>query len=204
VAENAARFLTRFDDVRAVICDAVQRRACTVADLVAELQAGPSAGSALLREALAEVGDGIRSVSEADFRILIVRSGLPKPVFNAQLFDANGTFIAMVDVWWQDSGVAAEVDSRAYHLSAEDQDRTTERHDRLIAHGILPLHFPPKRLRTDRLASSVRSAGRSRKDGSGRRFRSRDSRRPVSRSLSPQHDASSAARASGRVGERNS
>jgi hypothetical protein len=46
-------------------------------------------------------------------------------VFNAQLFDANGTFIAMVDAWWQGSGVAAEVDSRAYHLSAEDQDRTT-------------------------------------------------------------------------------
>jgi very-short-patch-repair endonuclease len=70
-------------------------------------------------------------------------------VFNAQLFDANGTFIAMVDAWWQDSGVAAEVDSRAYHLSAEDQDRTTERHDRLVSHGILTLHFPPKRLRTD-------------------------------------------------------
>ena len=96
-----------------------------MADLAAELQAGPSAGSALLREALAEVGDGVRSVSEADFRVLIVRSSLPKPVFNARLFDANGTFIAMVDAWWQDSGVAAEVDSRAYHLSAEDQDRTT-------------------------------------------------------------------------------
>jgi hypothetical protein len=146
---DAARFLTRFDDVRAVVCDAVQRRACTVADLVAELRAGPSAGSALLREALAEVGDGVRSVSEADFRILIVRSDLPRPVFNAQLFDADGTFIAMVDAWWQDSGVAAEVDSRAYHLSAEDQDRTTERHDRLVAHGILTLHFPPKRLTTD-------------------------------------------------------
>jgi very-short-patch-repair endonuclease len=70
-------------------------------------------------------------------------------MFNAQLFDADGTFIAMVDAWWQDSGVAAEIDSRAYHLSAEDQDRTTERHDRLVAHGILPLHFPRKRLRTD-------------------------------------------------------
>ena len=76
-----------------------------MADLVAELRAGPSAGSALLREALAEVGDGVRSVSEADFRILIVRSDLPRPVFNAQLFDADGTFIAMVDAWWQDSGV---------------------------------------------------------------------------------------------------
>ena len=85
----------------------------------------------MLREALAEVGDGVRSVAEADFRVLILRSSLPKPVFNARLFDADGTFIAMVDAWWQDAGVAAEVDSRAYHLAAADQDRTTERHDKL-------------------------------------------------------------------------
>ncbi len=74
-----------------------------------------------------EVGDGVRSVAEGDLRVLILGSDLPKPMFNARLFDANGVFIATVDDWWQDAGVAGEVDSRAYHLSAEDQDRTTER-----------------------------------------------------------------------------
>ncbi|MGH3187460.1 MAG: hypothetical protein ACRDPY_47890 [Streptosporangiaceae bacterium] len=146
---DAARLMTRFDDVRAVVCEAVQRRACTVSELTGELRAGPMPGSALLREALAEVGDGVRSVAEGDCRILILRSGLPTPVFNARLFDADGVFIAMVDAWWAAAGVAAEVDSRAYHLSAEDQDRTAERHDRLTAHGILPLHFSPKRIKTD-------------------------------------------------------
>lgn len=146
---DAARSMTRFDDVRAVVCEAVQRRACTVPELIAELAAGPKAGSALLREALAEVGAGVRSVAEADFRTLILRSGLPKPIFNARLFDADGRFIATVDAWWPAAGVAAEVDSRAYHLSAADQDRTTNRHDKLIAHGIFPLHFTPKRIRTD-------------------------------------------------------
>jgi hypothetical protein len=146
---DAARFLKRFDEVRAVVCEAVQRRACTVAELIAELAAGPSAGSALLREALAEVGDGVRSVAEADFRDLILSSGLPRPIFNAQLFDADGTFIATVDAWWQEAGVAVEIDSHAYHLAAADQDRTTNRHDELLAHGILPLHFPPKRIKTD-------------------------------------------------------
>ena len=90
-----------------------------------------------------------RSVAEADFRDLILRSGLPRPVFNAMLFDADGTFIATVDAWWQEAGVVAEIDSRAYHLAAEDQDRTTDRHDKLIAHGIFPLHFRPKRIKTD-------------------------------------------------------
>jgi hypothetical protein len=146
---DAARSLTRFDDVRRVVCEAVQRRACTVAELTDELEAGPVPGSAMLREALAEIGDGVRSVAEADFRLLILGSSLPRPMFNAQLFDAEGIFIATVDAWWQQAGVAAEVDSRAYHLSADDQDRTTGRHDRLAAHGILPLHFPPKRIKTD-------------------------------------------------------
>jgi very-short-patch-repair endonuclease len=45
--------------------------------------------------------------------------------------------------------VAAEVDSHAYHLAAEDQDRTTDRHDRLVAKGILLLHFAPRRIKAD-------------------------------------------------------
>ena len=81
-------------------------------------------------------------------------------MFNARLFDANGVFIATVDDWWPEAGVAGEVDSYAYHLSAADQDRTTERHDRLVAHGILPLHFPPRRIKTDPagVISDLRSA----------------------------------------------
>jgi hypothetical protein len=157
---DAARGLNRFDDVRQVVCDAVQRRACTVGELAEEFRAGPAAGSTLFREALAEIGDGVRSVAEADARLLILRSDLPRPMFNARLYDENGDFIAMVDAWWPEAGVAAEIDSHAYHLTAGDQDRTTERHDRLIAHGILALHFPPKRLKTDGpgVISDLRSA----------------------------------------------
>jgi hypothetical protein len=65
------------------------------------------------------------------------------------LVSPRGVFIATVDDWWPEAGVAGEVDSRAYHLSAADQDRTTERHDPLIAHGIFPLHFSPRRIKTD-------------------------------------------------------
>ena len=160
VLQAQHQVVTRFDDVRHVVCEAVQRRACTVAELIEELEAGAPRSSALFREALAEVGDGVRSVAEADFRILIQRSGLPRPVFNARLFDADGIFIATVDAWWPEAGVAAEIDSRAYHLAAADQDRTTERHDRLTAHGILTLHFPPRRVKTDApgIVSELRSA----------------------------------------------
>jgi hypothetical protein len=56
--------------------------------------------------------------------------------------------------------VAAEIDSRAYHLAAADQDRTTDRHDKLAAHGILPLHFAPSRVKTDAsgIVSELQSA----------------------------------------------
>jgi hypothetical protein len=164
---DAARSLTRFDDVRHIVCAAVQQRACTVAELTEELKAGPARGATLFRDALAEIGDGVRSVAEGDLRALILSSDLPRPMFNARLFDANGVFIAAVDDWWPEAGVGSEVDSRAYHLSAEDQDRTTDRHDRLIAHGILLLHFSPKRIKTDPagVISEIRAAiekGRSR------------------------------------------
>jgi len=146
---DAARSMSRFDDVRAIVCEAVQRRACTLDDLAAELAAGAAVQSALLRAALAEVADGVRSVAEADFRVLILSSDLPSPVFNAQLTGADGTLIAVTDAWWQEAGVAAEIDSRAYHLAAADQDRTTDRHDELTAHGILALHFAPRRVKDD-------------------------------------------------------
>ena len=157
---DAVRSLNRFDDVRQVVCDAVQRRVCTVGELTEEFRAGPTTGSTLFREALAEIDDGVRSVAEAEGRRLILGSDLPRPMFNARLYDADGTFIAMVDAWWEEAGVAAEIDSRAYHLAAADQDRTTERHDKLSAHGVLVLHFPPTRLKTDPsgVISELRSA----------------------------------------------
>jgi hypothetical protein len=146
---DAARQLDSLGDVRAVVYEAVQRRACTVGQLIAELNEGASRGSSLIRVVLTEATDGVRSGAEADFRLLLMRGRVPGPMFNAKLYTADGTFIAMVDAWWDDAGVAAEVDSRAYHMSAAAQDRDRDRHDKLIAHGVFPLHFSPRRIRDE-------------------------------------------------------
>ena len=79
---DTVRGMTSLRDVRAVVADAVQRSRCQVQDLAAELSGGPNVGSALFREALADVADGIRSAAEADLKDLLVRSGLPMPLFN--------------------------------------------------------------------------------------------------------------------------
>lgn len=146
---DAARWLSRLDDVRAVVSEALIRRACTIEELAAELNSGGMPWSRLLRVAITEAEAGTRSVAEAKFRKLLLRSGLPEPVFNAQIFDERGEFIAMLDAWWPDSGVGAEIDSRRYHLSAADQEATRHRHDRITARGVLLLHFSPGRLDTD-------------------------------------------------------
>jgi very-short-patch-repair endonuclease len=156
---DAARTLASLREVTALVATAVQRRRCPIPLLAAELESGPTRGSALLRRALADVATGIRSVAESDLRRLIQRARLPMPMFNARLFD-GADLLAVVDAWWPDAGVAAEVDSREWHLSPEDWERTLRRHALLSARGVIVLHFTPGQLRKEpgRVVETVRSA----------------------------------------------
>ena len=145
---DTVRDLTSLRDVRAIVADAVQRRACTVSDLSEELSKGPSVGSKLFREALTDVADGIHSAAEGDLKDLLAKSGLPMPLFNASIYDNDGTFIARPDAWWPEKGVAVEIDSHEWHLSPHDHTRTLERQRRLAKRGILVLPFTPREIRT--------------------------------------------------------
>jgi hypothetical protein len=145
---DAARGMSRLSDVRAVVAESIQSGGCELSALIGELRAGPSAGSRHLATAIAEVGEGIRSAAEADLRLLVNKSDLEKPMYNPKLYAADGTFLGKPDAWWRRAGVAAEVDSRQYHLSADDHERTTLRHNRIAAHGINLLHFLPSTLRS--------------------------------------------------------
>jgi hypothetical protein len=142
---DCARGLPALSDVRAVVAHAVQRGRCPIPLLAEELSEGPKRGSALLRQALSEVSHGIRSIAEAELRDLIIGARLPEPLFNPRLF-VRQTFLASPDCWWPHAGVVAEVDSRAWHFSPDDWERTIARHDRMSEHGILVLHFTPSRI----------------------------------------------------------
>jgi hypothetical protein len=145
---DTVRQLTSLKDVRAVVADAVQLGRCTVNELAHELSSGPVRGSAMFRSVLAEVADGIRSTAEGDLRDLIRTARLPMPLFNPSLYKGDA-FLGKPDAWWPEAGVAAEVDSRAFHLSPADWDRTRRRHTLMGAAGIFPLHFSPHDIRTD-------------------------------------------------------
>jgi hypothetical protein len=156
---DTARSLTGLRDVRAVVAAAVQGGLCTVNCLDRELRNGPVQGSAMLRRALAEVADGTRSAPEADLRDLIRRRRLPVPMFNPSLY-LGAEFLAAPDCWWKEAGVAGEVDSREWHLSPEDWQRTMERHARMTACGIMVLHFTPSQIRLEpaKVAATIRDA----------------------------------------------
>ena len=147
---DAARSLGDLTEVRALIAGAVQRGDCPLSALARELREGPIGESAQLRQVLGEVADGVRSVTEAEFRDLIKRAGLPWPKFNARLFTADGVYIGRPDAWWPREGVAVEIDSREWHLNPADWERTMRRHTRMSGHGILVQHFTPRQIRADR------------------------------------------------------
>jgi hypothetical protein len=164
-ALDAARRLASRDEVRALLAEVVQRGCCVPAELNAELADGSGRGTRLSREVLLEISDGVRSVAEADARGIAERSGLPAPMWNAKLYDRYGRFIAMPDAWFDDVGLAWEIDSREFHLSPADYDRTLERRSVMTAEGIVVLHTLPRRLRhrggaVDELRRTYASAAR--------------------------------------------
>jgi hypothetical protein len=156
---DAARELGSFREVRAVAADAVQRRRCRLDQLVGELAHAPMRQSAWLRQALGEVADGVRSAAEGDLRSLIRAAGFPPPMFNARLY-IGPDLLAVADAWWPDAGVAVEVESREWHLSPEDWERTMSRSRRMGAKGILLVQVSPHQIRTevDRIVADIRDA----------------------------------------------
>ena len=156
---GAVRQFTEMSDVRDLVASAVQRGKVDIWQLARELDLGPKQGSARLRLALAEVSDGVRSVAENDLRLIIRQFRLPAPLYNPRLF-VGDRFLARPDAWWPDKGVAVEVESKAWHLSPTDWERTLARRALMAAEGILVVPFPPSKLRAakQQVAKEMRAA----------------------------------------------
>src|SRR5262249_22285533 len=124
-----------------------------------ELRAGSRQSTLALRQAIAEVADGVASVAEGDLRGLVKRGGLPEPMYNPSLF-AGSEFIGKPDAWWRDEGVAGEVDSKGRHVPPQAGEKPLARHATMRAQGTIVLHFPPSQLRTNpaEVIAQIRSA----------------------------------------------
>jgi hypothetical protein len=156
---DAVRRLTEMSEIRELVASGVQRGKVGIWELARELDLGPRQGSARLRLALAEVSEGVRSVAENDLRMIVRRFRLPVPLYNPRLF-VGSQFLAQPDAWWPDFGLAVEVESKAWHMSPADWQRTLDRQARMSAEGILVQPFSPARLQTaqQQVAKQIRSA----------------------------------------------
>ena len=89
-------------------------------------------------------------MAEGEARQLLARSRvLPALLWNPRLLAPDGAVLPSPDGWLAEVDVAVEVDSRAYHISPEDWERTMRRHARLTQFGVLVLHVSPRRIRED-------------------------------------------------------
>jgi hypothetical protein len=134
--------------VRAVLAHVIQDGLATVAEVRDELDQARRNGSALARTALTEIADGVRSAAEAALRSTLKRSRvLPTIHWNPSLRTTSGRRLPTPDAWIDEVGLAIEVDSREFHLSPADWERTIARHNELSRYGAQVLHFAPSQVR---------------------------------------------------------
>ena len=141
---DACRRLGDLNEVRGIVAAAVQQRKCTVEQLTREVADGPVKGSALLREAIGEVLVGVRSAAEGKGCSILRRAGLPDGRWNVDLYYETGEWLGRPDAWWEEAGVALEIDSREWHLDPAGWERTMKRHSQMTKRGILVVHVTPK------------------------------------------------------------
>ena len=146
VADHALT-LHRIDDVRTVVAEAVRRRLSTVDEIAAELEAGPRNGSALLRQAVDEVGAGAWSAPEARAARLLRRAGVPPFEQNARIELPGGGY-CVADFLWRDLWAILEIDSVENHFAPGDWSATMDRHLVLETAGFSVAHRPPSAVNT--------------------------------------------------------
>lgn len=140
--------LHRIDDVRAVVARVVGDEHCSLEELAAELEAGPRRGSALLRQALTEVGSGAASAPEARAARILRRSGVSPFEQNARIALPGGGFY-VADFLWRELRAILEIDSQEYHLGPAQWRATMDRHLALSTIGYSLVHRPPSSLRDE-------------------------------------------------------
>jgi len=146
VADAALQY-RHFRPVRALVTSAIQKQLCSIDDLVAELESGPRNNSGWLRNALADVRGGAKSIAEAEAIDILRRSPLPEFEANVPILTARGIQIAEADCLWRELRAVLEIDSREFHFAEEDWNRTRKKHSRLGRHGLSVDHHSPAEVR---------------------------------------------------------
>lgn len=134
-------------NVRALMCEVVQRRQATLTALRAAVAAAPRRGGAIARHAMNDIDAGCRSAPECELRDLIHTSRvLPEPRWNQPLPGDRGIH---PDACWERARLVVEVDSHSFHGFGDSPARTERRRARYAELGWRVLPLSPSRLRKE-------------------------------------------------------
>ena len=133
-----------------LIVEAIQQgNQCGPLLLREELDRGNRRGTGLPREILRSLSGDVRSVPELKASQLILRSGLPQPLWNVTLHSRDGIYIGCPDAWFDDVGLAVEIDSFQFHFAKDDYANTIRRNTRYAASGVMVVQVLPGQLARD-------------------------------------------------------
>jgi hypothetical protein len=146
---DGARRIRAFQPVEAMLAEAVQRKRCSVAILSDELEKGCQRGTAVPRRVLASLRTGAQSVAEIRAAEVWRMTKLPEPRRNVPIYDRDGMFIGVPDVYCDEVGFVWEIDSFDFHFSKAEHARTMRRNARYAAADYIVLQTLPSRLVTE-------------------------------------------------------
>lgn len=145
---DAVRRLRTEEPIGRLFVEAVQRGRCSPRELAREIDEGTKRGTAVPRRLLAEWLD-LRSVAELWAKELAQRLAVPPTHWNPELRDAAGNYVGCPDGWWEDVGLAWEIDSFDFHFYRDGYRRTLARNNRYSAAGIVVVQTLPSQLKED-------------------------------------------------------
>lgn len=99
------------------------------------LPLGGRRGVKRLREAAGLTRTRVESPKETETRLLLVNAGLPEPVVNYVITDAEGTFIARVDLAWVRHRACVEYEGDGHRTDRAQFRKDITRRERLEDHG---------------------------------------------------------------------
>ncbi|MDE0803370.1 MAG: type IV toxin-antitoxin system AbiEi family antitoxin domain-containing protein [Acidimicrobiales bacterium] len=150
-----------------VVNEGITRRVTTlelIVEVAERLEAAPGRiGGGRMRRVLATWTDAMKpdSMAEAAAIRLIRLAGLPSPATQHVIEDADGSFVARVDLAWPDQKVVREYDSFQWHrVDSVEHDEGRRQAIERLGWSIAPLHrhhlVPGERRWLDELAGELR------------------------------------------------
>ena len=145
---DIVRRIRRTEPVERILIESMQRGRCSPEALARELDTGTQRGTAIPRRALRELTE-TKSMAEVRAKDLVRVLDVKPSHWNVPVHSTAGKYVGCPDAWWDDVGLAWEIDSFEFHLSRAGYARTIQRNTRYAAVGVAVVQTLPSRLERD-------------------------------------------------------